>query len=76
MPGVEGPLGVLFPRQETDWDRSNNARKAFLQQEVRKLITEAKQQFLMGELEGQRYKAPENFKQAVLQARNPMEVLN
>lgn len=75
MPGVSGPLGVFAPQQETDWDRSNNARRAFLQQEVRKLITEAKQQFLMGELEGQRYKAPERFKQAVLQARNPMEVL-
>ena len=84
FPAVDSPfkqssyylLGAPIASKETDWDRSNNARRAFLQQEVRKLITEAKQQFLMGELEGQRYKAPENFKQAVLQARNPMEVLN
>ena len=64
-----GPLA--FPSNVTDanWDRESNTRKAILQKEVDKLKEIAKEQFLLGNLPNQRYKAPAEMKALVLQNR-------
>jgi hypothetical protein len=64
-----GPLA--FPTNVTDanWDRESNTRATILQKEVDKLKEIAKEQFLLGELPNQRYKAPAEMKALVLQNR-------
>jgi hypothetical protein len=62
-----GPMGV--PIAQADWDRDNNMRRTLLSNYVRTLIDNAKEQFLMGNIPGQRYKMPEEMKQFILQQR-------
>ena len=61
-----GPFGLV---QDANWNREDNMRRVILQNEVSKLIGIAKEQFLMGDLPGQRYKAPPEMKQLVLNNR-------
>jgi hypothetical protein len=61
-----GPMGLV---QDPNWGREDNMRRVILKNEVDKLISIAKEQFLMGDLPGQRYKAPAEMKQLVLQNR-------
>lgn len=61
-----GPMGLV---QDPNWNREDNMRRVILKNEVDKLISIAKEQFLMGDLPGQRYKAPAEMKQLVLQNR-------
>ena len=62
-----GPMGI--PIAQADWDRDNNMRRSILSDYVRTLISNAKEQFLMGTNPGQRYKMPEEMKQFILQQR-------
>ena len=62
-----GPAG--FPLAQADWDRDNNMRRALLKDYVDTLISIGKEQFLNGDRPGQKYKAPEEMKQLVLQNR-------
>ena len=48
----------------TNWDRSNNARRDLLEDERRKMMEEAKRQFLLGELPGQQFKASDELRTA------------
>jgi hypothetical protein len=75
-PSVDSPFrmgGSLPPAyglvQNPNWDREQNMRRVILKGEVDRLISIAKEQFLMGDLPGQRYKAPEEMKQRVIQNR-------
>lgn len=61
-----GPMGLV---QDPNWGREDNMRRVILKNEVDKLISIAKEQFLMGDLPGQRYKAPAEMKQLVLNNR-------
>jgi hypothetical protein len=61
-----GPMGLV---QDPNWGREDNMRRVILKNEVDKLTSIAKEQFLMGDLPGQRYKAPAEMKQLVLQNR-------
>jgi len=65
LPGIPVPFGPEQP----DWDRSKNVRRTYLSNYVRTLITKAKEDFMLGEQEGQQYKAPEKLKQAILSNR-------
>jgi hypothetical protein len=70
-PGVDSPfkMGPFGLVQDADWNRDDNKRRAFLQNEVDRLKAIAKEQFLMGELPGQQYKAPPEMKQMILNNR-------
>ena len=61
-----GPMGYV---QDPNWGREDNMRRVILKNEVDKLISIAKEQFLMGNLPGQRYKAPAEMKELVLKNR-------
>lgn len=61
-----GPFGLV---QDANWNREENMRRIILQNEVSRLIGIAKEQFLMGDFPGQRYKAPPEMKQLVLNNR-------
>ena len=61
-----GPFGLV---QDANWNREDNMRSVILKNEVSKLIGIAKEQFLMGDLPGQRYKAPPEMKQMILNNR-------
>jgi len=52
-----------------DWDRDNNQRRVILQGEVDRLISIAREQFLLGTVANQRYKAPEDLKRLIQQKR-------
>ena len=65
LPGMPKP----FAPEQPNWDRSKNVRRTYLSNYVRSLITKAKEDFMLGEQEGQRYKAPEELKQAILNNR-------
>jgi len=64
-----GPLPAYGTVQDANWDRENNMRRVILKGEVDRLISIAKEQFLMGELPNQRYKAPAQMKQLIIQNR-------
>jgi len=70
-PSVDSPfrMGSMGLVQDPNWGREDNMRRVILKNEVDKLISIAKEQFLMGDLPGQRYKAPAEMKQLVLQNR-------
>jgi hypothetical protein len=70
-PGVDSPfkMGPFGLVQDANWNREDNMRSVILKNEVSKLIGIAKEQFLMGELPGQRYKAPPEMKQMILNNR-------
>ena len=70
-PGVDSPfkMGPFGLVQDADWNREDNMRRVILKSEVDKLIGIAKEQFLMGELPGQQYKAPPEMKQMILNNR-------
>jgi len=70
-PGVDSPfkMGPFGLVQDANWNREDNMRSVILKNEVDKLISIAKEQFLMGDLPGQRYKAPPEMKQMVLNNR-------
>jgi hypothetical protein len=75
-PSVDSPFrmgGSLPPAyglvQDPNWDREQNMRRVILKGEVDRLISIAKEQFLMGDLPDQRYKAPAEMKQLVIQNR-------
>ena len=57
---VEGTRNADAPK----WDRTNNVRRAYLQREVRKMMEEAKRQFLRGDLPGQQFKASDALRTA------------
>jgi len=57
IPGTQKAL-------EPNWDRTNNVRRAYLQREVRKMMEEAKRQFLRGDLPGQQFKASDALRTA------------
>jgi hypothetical protein len=59
-----GPMGI--PIAQADWDRDNNMRRTILSNYLRTLKDIAKEQFLMGNIPGQRYKMPEEMKQRIL----------
>ena len=67
-PGVDSPfrIGPFGLVQDANWNREDNMRSVILKNEVSKLIGIAKEQFLMGDLPGQRYKAPPEMKQMIL----------
>ena len=67
-PGVDSPfkMGPFGLVQDANWNREDNMRRVILKNEVDKLIGIAKEQFLMGDLPGQRYKAPPEMKQMIL----------
>jgi hypothetical protein len=67
-PGVDSPyrMGPFGLVQDANWNREDNMRSVILKNEVSKLIGIAKEQFLMGDLPGQRYKAPPEMKQMIL----------
>lgn len=67
-PGVDSPfrMGSFGLVQDANWNREDNLRRVILKNEVDKLISIAKEQFLMGDLPGQRYKAPPEMKQMIL----------
>jgi len=67
-PGVDSPfkMGPFGLVQDANWNREDNVRSVILKNEVSKLIGIAKEQFLMGDLPGQRYKAPPEMKQMIL----------
>jgi hypothetical protein len=64
-----GPLPAYGTVQDANWDRENSMRRVILKGEVDRLISIAKEQFLMGELPNQRYKAPAQMKQQIIQNR-------
>jgi len=70
-PGVDSPfkMGPFGLVQDANWNREDNMRSVILKNEVSKLIGIAKEQFLMGDLPGQRYKAPPEMKQMILNNR-------
>jgi hypothetical protein len=70
-PGVDSPfkMGPFGLVQDANWNREDNMRRVILKSEVDKLIGIAKEQFLMGELPGQQYKAPPEMKQMILNNR-------
>jgi hypothetical protein len=70
-PGVDSPfkMGPFGLVQDANWNREDNMRRVILKSEVDKLIGIAKEQFLMGELPGQQYKAPSEMKQMILNNR-------
>jgi len=70
-PGVDSPfkMGPFGLVQDADWNREDNMRRVILKSEIDKLIGIAKEQFLMGELPGQQYKAPPEMKQMILNNR-------
>jgi hypothetical protein len=70
-PGVDSPfkMGPFGLVQDADWNREDNMRRVIFKSEVDKLIGIAKEQFLMGELPGQQYKAPPEMKQMILNNR-------
>jgi hypothetical protein len=70
-PGVDSPfkMGPFGLVQDANWNREDNMRRVILKSEADKLINIAKEQFLMGELPGQRYKAPPEMKQMILNNR-------
>ena len=70
-PGVDSPfkMGPFGLVQDANWDREDNMRRVILQNEVDKLKGIAKEQFLKGDLPGQRYKAPPEMKQMILNNR-------
>ena len=65
LPGLPKPPGATPP----NWDRSKNERRTYLSNYVRTLIQKAKEDFMLGDYPGQRYKAPEDLKQAILENR-------
>lgn len=74
LPSLDSPYRMTrtFPLQvpilqksvESNWDRTNNVRRAYLQREVRKMMEEAKRQFLRGDLPGQQFKASDALRTA------------
>ena len=70
-PGVDSPfkMGPFGLVQDANWNREDNMRSVILKNEVSKLIGDAKELFLMGTLPGQRYKAPPEMKQMILNNR-------
>jgi hypothetical protein len=70
-PGVDSPfkMGPFGLVQDANWNREDNMRRVILKSEVDKLIGIAKEQFLMGELPDQQYKAPPEMKQMILNNR-------
>lgn len=61
-----GPMGLV---QDPNWGREDNMRRVILKNETDRLISIAKEQFLNGNLPGQRYKASPELKQMVLNNR-------
>lgn len=70
-PGVDSPfrMGPMGLVQDPNWNREDNMRRVILKNETDRLISIAKEQFLMGNLPGQRYKAPPEMKQMILNNR-------
>jgi len=64
-----GPIPAYGTVQDANWDRQNNMRRVILQNEIDRIVSIAKEQFLMGELPNQRYKAPAQMKQQIIQNR-------
>ena len=65
LPGIKLPFAPTPP----NWDTKNNQRRTLLQGLVRTMINKAKEDFVMGDYEGQQYKASEELKQTVLKHR-------
>lgn len=70
-PGVDSPfrMGPMGLVQDPNWNREDNMRRVILKNETDRLISIAKEQFLMGNLPGQRYKAPPEMKQMIFNNR-------
>ena len=70
-PGVDSPfrIGALGLVEDPNWNREDNMRRVILKNETDRLISIAKEQFLMGNIPGQRYKAPPEMKQMILNNR-------
>ena len=71
-PGVDSPfkMGPFGLVQDANWNREDSIRRTILQNAIDKIVkTIAKEQFLMGDLPGQRYKAPPEMKQMILNNR-------
>jgi len=70
-PGVDSPyrIGPMGLVQDPNWGREDNMRRVILKNETDRLISIAKEQFLNGNLPGQRYKASPELKQMVLNNR-------
>ena len=60
-----GPLGTT----NANWDREKNIRRNILKNKIDTIKAIAKEQFLMGDLPGQRYKVPPEMKQMILNNR-------
>lgn len=72
LPGTDSPYkmpALLGENSYADWDRTNNARRTYLADEVRKLMEKAKDQFVYATNPGQRYKLPAEMLEYV-EARN------
>ena len=71
-PGVDSPfrIGALGLVEDPNWNREDNMRRVILKNETDRLISIAKEQFLMGNIPGQRYKAPPEMKQMILNNRS------
>jgi hypothetical protein len=65
LPGLTLPYAHTPP----NWDRKNNTRRSYLASYVRVLINKAKEDFMMGDYDGQQYMAPTALKEAVLKHR-------
>ncbi len=61
-----GPMGLV---QDPNWGREDNMRRVILKNETDRIISIAKEQYLNGNLPGQRYKASPELKQMVLNNR-------
>ena len=65
LPGLPLPYAHTPP----NWDTKNNERRSYLSGYIRVLINKAKEDFMMGDYDGQQYKAPLALKEAVLKHR-------
>jgi len=67
LPSVDSPFKFATPENQANWERDENPRREYLMQLRNKLLGKAREQFIKGDLPGQRYKAPAEMKQFILE---------